>query len=215
MRMIVTAGPTREYLDDVRFISNASSGRMGYAVARAARDAGHAVELISGPVGLRPPEGVRLHPVETTEEMYRAAAELWRDADCLVGAAAPADYTPRRRVRGKRKKSPDDLQLRLKPTVDILARLGARKGRRIVIAFALEVARGEKNALEKMKRKRADAIVLNAPAAMGAGRSDALILTADGERLVLSDAPKRRIAGRIVKLAENLRSRSAKGTANV
>ena len=110
--------------------------------------------------------------------------------------------------------SSGDLQLSLKPTVDILARLGARKGGRIIIAFALEVAHGERNAIEKMGRKRADAVVLNAPAAMGAGRSDALILTSDGERLELTDAPKRRIAGRIVKLAESLRSRSVKGTAD-
>jgi len=204
MRIIVTAGPTREYLDDVRFLSNASSGRMGYAIARAALRAGHVVHLVSGPTSLRPPLGVNLVRVESTSDMYEAVARLFSEADCLIGAAAPADYTPYRRARGKRRKTGAVLTLRLRPTVDILSTLGRRKGRRVVIAFALEVQRPRERALEKMRRKRADAVVLNAPGAMGAKRSDATIMTPDGRNIEMRNAPKERIAARIVRLAESL-----------
>jgi len=204
MRILVTAGPTREHLDDVRFLSNGSSGRMGYAVARAAARAGHAVHLVSGPVALPCPPGVKRIEVVSTGDMYRVAARLFPSCDCLIGAAAPADFTPVRRVRGKSKKSEASLTLRLKPTVDILATLGRRKGRRVIIAFALEVQKPLTHALEKMRRKNADAVVLNAPAAMGAARSTVTLLTRDGGRFVMSNASKERIARRLVRLAEEL-----------
>src|SRR5208337_2480941 len=120
MRVIVTAGPTREYLDDVRFLTNASSGRMGYAIARAAAQRGHSVDLIAGPAALPDPRGVRVRRVVSTQEMYEAAAKLFPRADCLIGAAAPADFTPARRIKGKAKKAESPLVLQLKPTVDIL-----------------------------------------------------------------------------------------------
>ena len=204
MRFIVTAGPTREYLDDVRFISNASSGRMGYAVARAALRAGHTVHLITGPVALKPPPGADVVRVTTTREMYLAAARLFPRADCLVGAAAPADYTPARRAPGKRKKTGKPVTLRLHETVDIVASLARRKGARVVIAFALETRDAAANARKKLKAKRADAILVNAPAAMGAQRTDAALLTAAGEREVFTNAAKDRIARRLVALAEDL-----------
>ena len=205
MRMIVTAGPTREYLDDVRFISNASSGRMGYAIARAAARAGHRVGLVSGPVKLKAPAGVTTLLVTSTREMYDAVAELFDEADCLIGAAAPVDFAPARRKRGQSKKTPDGVILRLKPTVDILARLGRRKGGRVIIAFALEVQKPVTNALGKLRRKHADAVVLNSPATLGAVRSDATILTASGERTQMRNSTKAQIARRIVALAESLR----------
>jgi len=208
MRMIVTAGPTREYLDDVRFISNASSGRMGYAIARAAARAGHSVRLVSGPVNLKPPAGVTTVLVTSTREMYDAVAASFDEADCLIGAAAPADFAPARRKRGKSKKGPEGMILRLKPTVDILARLGRRKSGRVIIAFALEVQKPLTNAYEKLKRKHADAVVLNSPAAMGAMRSDATILTASGGRVRMRNATKAQIARRLVALAESLRAKA-------
>ena len=205
MRFLVTAGPTREYLDDVRFIGNASSGRMGYAVAAAAARAGHCVDLVSGPVNLKLPEGVRLVSVVSAQEMYRAAAKLFPAADCLVGAAAPADFRPAKRASGKPKKSSAPRTLRLVPTVDILAALGKRKKKRqIMIAFALEVRRPLANALEKMKLKNADAIVINSPDAMAAARSSATILPRGGDRIALRNAPKYVIGRRIVALAEEL-----------
>ena len=211
MRMIVTAGPTREHLDDVRFISNASSGRMGYAVARAAARAGHSVLLVSGPVNLKPPDGVTTVFVTSTREMYDAAAKSFGQADCLIGAAAPVDFAPARRRRGKSKKTPGSMTLRLKPTVDILARLGRRKGRRVIIAFALEVQEPVANALRKMRLKHADAIVLNSPAALAATRSDATIFTASGRQTRMRNATKAQIARRLVALAESLRTRGGSG----
>jgi len=212
MRFIVTAGPTREYLDDVRFLTNASSGRMGYAVARAAARRGHSVDLVTGPVALPAPAGVRVHRATSTQEMYEAAKKLFPRADCLIGAAAPADFTPVRRIKGKAKKVESPLVLRLRPTVDILATLGraklARRGgrRQVIIAFALEVQSPLKNARLKLRRKNADAIVLNSPAAIGALRSDATILLRGGERLEVKQATKQRLGRILVALAESLRA---------
>lgn len=209
MRFIVTAGPTREYLDDVRFLTNASSGRMGYAVARAAAKRGHSVHLVAGPVALEDPPGVRVHRVTSTREMYEAAAKLFPRADCLIGAAAPADFTPVRRVKGKMKKSRPALALQLRPTVDILGTLARRRGRKqVVIAFALEVQKPLANARLKLRRKHADAIVLNSPGAMGALKSDATILLRGSERLELRNASKQRIGRTLVELAEQLRARN-------
>ena len=205
MRFLITAGPTREYIDDVRFLSNASSGRMGYAIARAAARRGHAVHLISGPTDLPDPPGARVTRVTSTQEMYEAAARLFPSADCLIGAAAPADYTPVRRVRGKAKKTGQALALRLKPTTDILAALGRAKRKQVIIAFALEVQSPVANALLKLRKKNADAIVLNAPAAMGATRSSATILLRDGICITMKGASKERIGHTLVRLAESLR----------
>lgn len=204
MTFLITAGPTREHLDDVRFLSNASSGRMGYAIARAAARAGHKVWLVSGPVALRPPVGVRLVRVASTEEMYRVCAKLFPKADCLVGAAAPADYTPVTRARGKSKKRPGIHALRLKPTVDILATLGARKKRQVIIAFALEVQNAVANARRKLIKKNADAIVLNAPDAMGRVRSSSLIITRDGPPTPLHNLTKYQLGRRLVRMSEEL-----------
>jgi phosphopantothenoylcysteine synthetase/decarboxylase len=220
MRFIVTAGPTREYLDDVRFLTNASSGRMGYAVARAAAQRGHSVDLVTGPVALRAPAGVRVHRATTTQEMYEAARRLFPRADCLIGAAAPADFTPVRRIKGKAKKAESSLLLRLKPTPDILATLGRAKParplsggvsrrRQVIIAFALEVQSPLKNARLKLRRKNADAIVLNSPAAIGALRSDATILLRRGARLQVKQATKQRLGRILVALAESLRASRA------
>ncbi len=206
MRFLITAGPTREYLDDVRYLSNASSGRMGYAIAAAAARAGHEVDLVSGPVELPAPRGVRLTRVVSARDMFRAAARLFPRADVLIGAAAPADYTPVRRHRGKLKKRPDLLRVELRPTEDILARLGARKKpRQVLIAFALEVQSPVANALAKMRRKNADAILLNSPAAIGARAGDARIFLRSGGDVRLRNAPKSRIGRRLVALAEGIR----------
>jgi phosphopantothenoylcysteine decarboxylase/phosphopantothenate--cysteine ligase len=206
MRFIVTAGPTREHLDDVRFLTNASSGRMGYAVARAAAQRGHSVDLIAGPVALPDPPGVRIHRATSTREMCEAAKKLFPRADCLIGAAAPADFTPVRRIKGKAKKTESSLVLQLKPTPDILATLGRAKRRQVIIAFALEVRSPLKNARLKLRRKNADAIVLNSPSAIGALRSDATILLRSGSSLEVKQATKRRLGRILVALAESLRA---------
>jgi len=202
MRFLVTAGPTREYLDDVRFISNASSGRMGYAIARAAVAAGHRVRLISGPVELPDPPGVKPVRVTTTQEMYEAATRLFPRVDCVIGAAAPADSRPLHRVAGKAAKRATSWSLRLKPTTDILAALGKKKRRQIIIAFALESRKPITNARAKLRRKNADAIVLNRPGALAAKRSSATILFADGKRIEVQKTTKLRIARLLVSMAE-------------
>ena len=211
MRLLITAGPTREFLDDVRFISNASSGRMGYAIAKAAAKAGHSVDMVSGPVTLPKPSGVRLVRVVSTQEMYRATAKLFPKADCLVGAAAPADWRPIRRRRGKMKKTQDAHAVELKTTVDILATLGRRKRKQVILAFALEVKDPIANALAKLQRKDADAIVLNSPSALGADKSSINVLFDSGDSIEMRKTSKERIAKLLVSLAETLYARACAG----
>src|SRR6266478_5014191 len=160
MQILITAGPTREYLDDVRFLSNASSGKMGYALAQAALEAGHKVVLVSGPTSLAPPAGCEFHATETTGEMYDACLALFPKCDGVIGAAAVCDYRPRERLSGKIGKTGKPLQLELVETSDILAELGRRKegNRRWVVGFALESRNPRENALRKLKAKGCDAI---------------------------------------------------------
>ena len=167
-RILITAGPTREYLDDVRFLSNDSSGRMGYAVAQAALDAGWEVVLVTGPVSLRPPVGCEVHAVQTTREMGEAAQAAFESCEGVIATAAVCDYTPRERVPGKISKTGDAISLEMIETDDVLAELGARKDGRWVVGFALEAQNPRENALQKLRRKNCDWIVLNAPSAIGA-----------------------------------------------
>ncbi|MEW6356879.1 MAG: phosphopantothenoylcysteine decarboxylase [Planctomycetota bacterium] len=199
-QVLVTAGPTREHIDDVRFISNASSGRMGYAVARAAAAAGHRVVLISGPVERTVPPGVKLVPVTSAIDMRKAVRDAFPRSDCVIMTAAVSDYRPARRTRGKMKKGPAKLTLDLVRNPDILAEIGRRKGCRLLIGFALETADAEKNARAKLDAKNLDYIVLNSPAAMGAVRIDAVILGRDGSRIGMRNVGKLRLARRIVAL---------------
>ena len=171
MTILITAGPMCEYLDDVRFLSNASSGRMGYALAQAAMEAGHQVVLVSGPVCLAAPSGCEFHPVETTGEMYDACLMHFPRCEGAIGAAAVCDYRPRQRRDGKLAKTGNPLQLELVETVDILAELGQRKEGRWIVGFALESQNPRENALRKLKAKGCDAILLNHPSAIGAEAS--------------------------------------------
>ena len=172
MRVLVTAGPTREYLDAVRFLSNPSSGKMGFACARAAARAGHDVTLVTGPVALPDPPGVRTVRVVSADDMYRAVMKAYPRAQAVVMTAAVGDYRPAERFSGKLKKSSASLTLRLVRTRDILKALGARKGRRILIGFALEVQDAVHQAWLKYKKKNLDYIVLNAPRSFAADRMD-------------------------------------------
>ncbi len=206
MRILVTAGPTREYLDDVRFISNASSGRMGFAVAEAAILAGHEVVFVSGPVYLPAPRGVTRIDVVTTEDMRRVVREQFADCDAVVMTAAPSDYRPAERQSGKIKKGAEEVVLRLIRNPDILAELGREKGNRILIGFALESPVDRNEALRKLREKNLDAIVLNSPQSFGAERSSVEIITADGKSVALSDTEKLEIGRRLVKLVQSLAS---------
>lgn len=159
-KILITAGPTREMLDPVRFLSNLSTGEMGYTLARAARDRGYRVTLISGPTSLKPPQGVRFFSILSARDLQKVCQKEFPRHQALVMTAAVCDFTARtpspHKIRRTRTK-----QLHLKQTPDILAGLAGRKGDRIVIGFCLETEHWIRNAREKMKRKRLDGIVAN------------------------------------------------------
>ncbi len=159
--VLVTAGPTREEIDPVRYISNRSSGKMGYAVAEAARRRGARTMLVSGPTALCPPEGVEHIPVTTVSEMRAAVLERMAEATILVKAAAPADYRPQKRASQKIKKGSQELSLALEPTEDILSEVARRKGSRIVVGFAAETENMVPSARSKLQAKQLDLVVAN------------------------------------------------------
>ncbi len=168
-RFLVTAGPTREAIDPVRYISNHSTGKMGYALAAELRSRGAEVILVSGPTRLETPRGVERIDVETAEEMYQAASEVFERCDGAVMCAAVADYRPAQVADQKIKKGEVDWQLSLEPTRDIARELGGRKGDRLLVGFALETEQEREHALAKLQKKNLDFIVLNSLADPGAG----------------------------------------------
>ncbi len=203
MKVLVTAGPTREAIDPVRFLSNRSSGRMGYAVAAAAREAGHVVRLVSGPTALAAPEGVETARVTSAAEML-AAVERWFDwCEVLVMAAAVADYRPRQAAAGKLKKGAGGLTLELERTADILATLCPRKGMRRVIGFAAETGDPVPEARRKLAEKGLDLVVANDVLEPGAGfevdTNRVTLLAADGSATVLPLMSKAEVAREIVR----------------
>lgn len=163
LRLLISAGPTREYLDPVRFISNPSSGRMGYAVAQASRDRGASVTLVSGPVNLEPPYGVELIGIESALELRQAMLDRAPKSDAVVMTAAVADYRPETYVRQKVPKGPEALSLKLIRNPDILAELGQTKPGPILVGFAMETEAGRERALAKVREKHLDFICLNFP----------------------------------------------------
>lgn len=197
--MLVTAGPTREYLDDVRFLSNASSGRMGYEVARAALIANWDVVLVSGPVDLSPPLGCQHVPVETTSQMRDAALTHFPDCAGVIATAAVCDYKPLARVAGKLSKTGGPITLEMIETDDVLAELGRTKGSRWVMGFALEAQNARENALQKLRRKNCDWIVLNSPAAIGAEVNDVELIDGAGSVLARWAGKKSEIAAELVR----------------
>lgn len=161
VRVLVTAGPTREYMDPVRFISNPSTGMMGYAIAEAARDRGADVVLVSGPTHLPRPWGVRFHPVVTAAEMHRVVMEQAAEAKVVIMAAAVSDFRPRTVSGSKIKKDAAQKSIELELTADILAGLGKNKAGRILVGFAAETDAIKENARKKLVSKGLDMIVAN------------------------------------------------------
>jgi phosphopantothenoylcysteine decarboxylase / phosphopantothenate---cysteine ligase len=212
MRFLITAGGTREYIDPVRFISNASSGRMGYALARAALKAGHQVTLITTILNskLRTKNSkLEVVSVETTSEMFAAVKAHFPKCDCLIMAAAVSDYTPAHPSKTKIKKHARKLTLELKPTPDILKWAGAhkisnRRRRRLVVGFALEDRNVRANAEKKLRDKHLDMIVANTPAAIGATTSTLHIKTVDSDWIEISNASKATSARRIIRLIDSM-----------
>ncbi|HMG18002.1 MAG TPA: bifunctional phosphopantothenoylcysteine decarboxylase/phosphopantothenate--cysteine ligase CoaBC [Gemmatimonadales bacterium] len=204
-RVIVTAGPTREHLDPVRVITNPSSGRMGYALAEAARERGADVVLVTGPTELAPPAGLATTRVETTEEMQRALQGLVATADALIMSAAPADYRPKRHAEKKRPRADGPLTVELEATPDILGTL-KRPKRIVVVGFALETGNGLANARTKMQNKALDYVILNDATEPGAGfevtTNRVTILGRNGTQVDLPVLPKRDVAERILDVVE-------------
>ena len=203
MNVLVTAGPTREYLDDVRYLSNASSGRMGYAVAAALAAAGHGCVLVSGPVALSPPPGCEFRPVETTGQMREVSEAAFADCDGVIAAAAVCDYRPAVRVAGKIKKDGGPVSVELIQTDDVLAALAAVKavGRdvpRWVVGFALEAANPRENALQKLRAKPCDRVVLNGPASIGTDDTRCELIAPDGRAEAVWAGTKAAVAGSLV-----------------
>ena len=213
-RCLITAGPTREFFDPVRFISNPSSGKMGYALAEAARAAGCLVELVSGPVALPDPQGVAVTRVTTGEEMFQATDARFDGCDLLIMTAAVMDYRPKQRLDHKVKKDVLELTIEMEPTRDILATLCQRKRKdQCVVGFAAETRDIEAYAREKMERKKTDFIVANDVGQAGSGfESDhnrVIVLGRDGSRAVLGPDLKsvlaRQLVGRWLRVWTDLR----------
>lgn len=204
MNILITAGGTREYIDPVRFISNASTGKMGYAIVRAAISAGHSVTLITAPVAIKPLVRATVVNVETSREMFVAVKEHFGECDCLIMAAAVSDYAPAKTSRTKIKKSEADLIIKLKPTTDILKWAGRNKKNRIVVGFALEDKDIQSRAEEKLKAKNLDMIVANSPSAIAADKSSVHIKTVGGEWVKLAHINKAATAKRIIRIVEQL-----------
>ena len=204
--LLITAGPTQEPLDPVRFLSNRSSGRMGYALAAEALARGARVILVSGPVALAPPEGSEVLRVTTAAEMRQAVLEQLQHATIVIGAAAVADYRPSHAHAGKIKKQAEaiPLPLELEPTADILEEVGRLKGRRLLVGFAAETEDLLENAKRKLDAKHCDMLVANpvGEAARGAGidsdQNQGWLLTATGDVLELPRGSKREMARRIL-----------------
>ncbi|MGP4080287.1 bifunctional phosphopantothenoylcysteine decarboxylase/phosphopantothenate--cysteine ligase CoaBC [Pseudalkalibacillus sp. R45] len=167
--VLITAGPTREHIDPVRFFSNRSTGKMGYALAEAAASLGAKVTLVSGPSVLKPPFGVEVIPVETAEEMFEAVMAHYADADLVIKSAAVADYRPKLTYDSKVKKSGGDLSVEMERTKDILKELGRYKTRQILVGFAAETDDVERYAKDKLERKNLDLIVANDVSQKGSG----------------------------------------------
>jgi phosphopantothenoylcysteine decarboxylase/phosphopantothenate--cysteine ligase len=208
VRFLITAGPTREPIDPVRYISNRSSGKMGYAIAEAALTEGHDVTLISGPASVEPPRNANLIPVSTSDEMFEAVHQHADKCDICVLCAAVADYKPANVSSTKIKKRDAKFSLELIPTRDILDSLGHKQDRQFVlVGFAAETDHVEENAAKKLRAKNCDIIVANdvsgADSGMESDVNEVIILFRDGEKTKISRAPKKNIARDLVKIFSN------------
>ena len=213
MRFLITAGPTREPIDPVRYISNRSSGKMGYAVAEAALAEAHEIMLISGPANLEAPDNATLISVSTSDEMFEAVHRYADECDICVLCAAVADYKPANISSMKIKKRDAKFSLELIPTRDILDSLGHKQDRQFVlVGFAAETDHVEENAAKKLRAKNCDIIVANdvsgADSGMESDGNEVIILFRNGEKTKISRAPKKNIARDLVKIFSNFATKT-------
>jgi phosphopantothenoylcysteine decarboxylase / phosphopantothenate---cysteine ligase len=209
VKFLITAGPTREPIDPVRYLSNRSSGKMGYAIAQAALEARHDVVLISGPVDVDLAHTAKMVRVQTADEMFTAVGEHVADCDVCVMCAAVADYKPERPAAQKLKKGTNALLLKLVPTRDILRSLGAMQDRQfLLVGFAAETEKMEENALTKLREKNCDIMVANdANLALENDENEVTVLFWDGEMKKISRAPKKIVARALIKIFANTREK--------
>ena len=202
IRCLITAGPTREFIDPVRYISNPSTGKMGFALAEAAVQAGWTVDLVAGPVALPEPEGVILYPVVTAAEMYHQIDALFDACDVLIMTAAVSDFRPKVQHAHKQKKGEAELSIDFERTVDILKTVTVRKAAQTVVGFAAETNDLEAYARRKLQEKRCDWIVANDISKEGAGfaadTNEVLLIGADGNSRTLGPASKPEIARQLI-----------------
>lgn len=198
--VIITAGPTREKIDPVRFISNYSTGTFGYELAKEANLRGYKVTLISGPSGLKAPSGIRFIKVESALDMRRAVLKELKSADCLIMAAAVSDWRPRVSARRKIKRDSGKRALELVENPDILAEAGQKKGKRILVGFALETEDLEKNALRKLREKNLDMIVANRLKAKNAAFGDKTVKVSIIDRFSNAARIYRRSKGELAEI---------------
>jgi phosphopantothenoylcysteine decarboxylase/phosphopantothenate--cysteine ligase len=205
MHFLITAGGTREHIDPVRYIGNKSSGKMGYAIARAAVQRSHNVTLITTVESLHAPEGAQQVRVESAAEMFGAVKKHFESADCLIMAAAVSDFTPAERRAKKIKKSGKGFTLELKPTSDILKWAGQNKtAQQRIVGFALEDTDARENAEKKMDKKNLDMAVLNRPETLAAETAKVEIKSRTGQWRKFQRDSKSVVAGEIISAAESL-----------
>lgn len=204
IRCLITAGPTREFIDPVRFISNPSSGKMGFALAEAALDAGWNVDLVAGPVALEEPDGAILYPVVTAEEMFHQVDALFDACDVLIMTAAVSDFRPVVQHKHKEKKGDASMTIEFERTTDILKTMTERKAAQTVVGFAAETKDIESYAKEKLAAKNLDFIVANEVGSTGKGfaadSNEVLLIAADGSSLKLGPASKADVAKELIQL---------------
>ncbi len=201
-RILITSGPTRQYIDPVRYLTNASSGRMGKALAEAALAAGHDVTIVSGPVDVAYPPAARVIEVVSTEQMLEACQNIFPNCDGLVGVAAPSDYRPMMVAANKIAKTGEPLLLHLVETADVVATLGATKTHQWLVGFALETEDHRLRALAKLEKKHCDLMVLNGPEAMHSTRNSVEILDREGNVVDAFSGPKEEVARGIFAVIE-------------
>ena len=199
LRFLITAGPTREFLDPIRYLSNRSSGKMGYALAEAACAVSSQVTLVSGPTALTPPQGVEFVSVTTAQEMAEAVWNRFDKVDVCIMAAAVSDFRPKQMAAGKIKKSAFNGMLELEPTPDILAELGRRKKSQMLIGFAVETDDVENQARKKLLEKQLEMIIANDAQAFDADTSCVSFIMSDGKIEHLPEMPKIEVAKAVIE----------------
>lgn len=204
-KLLITAGPTRESIDPVRYISNKSSGKMGYALAEEARDMGADVQLVSGPVSLSPPPEMKVINIETAKDMENSISKHL-DADIIIMCAAVSDYAPKEISKTKIKSSNSEMSLQMTPTTDIIKSI-ASKTDALIVAFALETCNGKENAMQKLMDKGVDYIVLNHPdddgCGIGSNFNKVTIYSNNNQEINISKDRKDRVARKILETIVN------------